>query len=93
MRRDCNLKVETDRLVDTGFARYFVMGSLKVQLWLFGDSLVNWLGIFCMARIMYRKDAFSRNRYCDLLSIPGMKRKIFCIVRKGEKQMQILDGY
>jgi hypothetical protein len=35
----------------------------------------------------------SLNRYRDLLSVSGMKRKTVCIVRKGEKQIQILDGY
>jgi hypothetical protein len=28
-----------------------------------------------------------------LLPVSVMKRQTFCIVRKGEKQIQILDGY
>jgi predicted membrane channel-forming protein YqfA (hemolysin III family) len=98
---DYSLKVEVSRLVGVGFMRYFIIRSLKMQLWLFKYALIGWLGIFCMAHIMYRKDVFSTSRYRGLLlSIPGIKRKISyivrkgeCIVRKGEKQIQILDGY
>jgi hypothetical protein len=88
---DYSLKVKVSRLVGVGFIRCFVVRSLKRQLYLFRYALTDWLGIFCMARVMYRKDVISWDRYRDLLSIPGMKRKISYIVRKGEKQ--ILDGY
>jgi hypothetical protein len=64
-----------------------------MQLYLLRNALTNWLGIFCMARIIFGGNVVSLNRYRDLLSIPSMKRKTFCIVRKGEKQIQILDGY
>jgi hypothetical protein len=64
-----------------------------MQLWLFKYALADWLSIFCMLRIMYRKDVFSMNQYCGPSPTPGVKRKISYIVRKGEKQIQILDGY
>jgi hypothetical protein len=51
-----------------------------------------WLDIFCIARIVCRRDVLSMIRYCGSSSISGIKRKISCIVRKGEKQIQILDG-
>jgi hypothetical protein len=89
---DCSLKVEVGRLVGVGFMRYFVMRSLKMQLLLW-CALADWLGIFYMARAMYRKDVFPWNQCCDSLSTSSTKRKTFCIVRKGEKQIQILDGY
>jgi hypothetical protein len=53
-----------------------------------------------MAHIIFGGNVIFWDRYRDLLSIPNMKRKTFCIVRKGEcivrkdeKQIQILDGY
>jgi hypothetical protein len=90
---DCSLGVEVGRLVGVGFMRYFVMRSLKMQLWLFKYALADWLGIFCMSHIIYRRGVILLSRYRDLLTLLGMKRKISCIVRKGEKQIQILDGY
>jgi hypothetical protein len=81
------------RLVDMGFMGCFVMRGLEMQLYLLGNALIGWLGIFCMASVMYRRGAISWNRYRDLLSASCIKRKILCIVRKGEKQVQILDGY
>jgi hypothetical protein len=42
---------------------------------------------------MHGRNMISWNRYRDLLSVSGMKRKSYCIARKGEKQIQILDGY
>jgi hypothetical protein len=90
---DYSLKVEMDHLVGVGFARYFVMRGLEMQLLLLWYILTNWLVIFCMARIMYKKDVVPWSRYCGPSSVHGMKRKTFCIVRKGEKQIQILDGY
>jgi hypothetical protein len=58
------------------------------------ERFANWLGVFCIACIMHRKDAFPWNQYRDLLLFTAsMKRKASCIVRKGEKQIQILDGY
>jgi hypothetical protein len=45
-----------------------------------------------MACIMYRKDTVPKDQYCSLSFVPRIKRKTFCIVRKGEKQIQILDG-
>jgi hypothetical protein len=90
---DCSLKVEVDRLVGVGFTKSFVMRSMEMQLWLFGNVLINWLGIFCMACVMYRKDVFPWNQYCGPSSISRIKREISCIVRKGEKQIQILDSY
>jgi hypothetical protein len=70
----------------------FVMRSLKMQLLLL-CTLIDWLGIFYMVRIIFGGNVISLNRYRDLLSIPNMKRKTVCTVRKGEKQIQILDGY
>jgi hypothetical protein len=64
-----------------------------MQLLLFECALIDWLVIFCMARVIFGGNVISWNRYRDLLPIPNMKRKTFCIVRKGEKQIQILDGY
>jgi hypothetical protein len=34
-----------------------------------------------------------RNQYCGSSSTPSVKRETVCIVRKGEKQIQILDGH
>jgi hypothetical protein len=63
---------------------------MQLLLWY---ALADWLGIFYMARVMYRKDVFSMSQYCSSsLSTSSTKRKTFCIVRKGEKQIQILDG-
>jgi hypothetical protein len=90
---DCSLKVEVGRLIDMGFMRCFVMRSLKMQLWLFECALADWLVIFCMARTMFGEGVTLENRYRDFLYRSGIKRKIFYIVRKGEKQIQILDGY
>jgi hypothetical protein len=90
---DCSLKVEVSRLVDVGFMRRFVMRSLKMQLWLLRCALADWLSIFYMVRIIFGGNVTSLNRYRNLLSVPGMKRKISYVVRKGEKQIQILDGY
>jgi hypothetical protein len=90
---DCSLEVEVDCLVGVGFMRCFVMRSLKMQLWLFKYALIDWLVIFCMACVMYRKDVFPWNQYCGPSSIPCINRKTVCIVRKGEKQIQILDDY
>jgi hypothetical protein len=94
---DYSLKVEGGRLV--GFVECFIMRGLKMQLLLW-CTLIDWLGIFCMARVIFGGNVISWDRYRDLLSIPNMKRKISCIVRKGEcivrkgeKQIQILDGY
>jgi hypothetical protein len=69
------------------------MRNLEMQLCLFECALTDWLGIFYMARVMYRKGVFPWNQYCGSSSVSGMKRKTFCIARKGEKQIQILDGY
>jgi hypothetical protein len=80
------------RLVGVGFMRYFVMRGLEMQLLLW-CTLIDWLGIFCIVRIIFGGNVISLNRYRDLLPIPNMKRKTVCIVRKGEKQIQILDGY
>jgi hypothetical protein len=93
---DYSLKVEVSRLVGVGFMR-----SLKMQLYLFRCALADWLVVFCMAHVMYRKDVFSTSRYRGLLLYTSsMKhkttyivRKGEYIVRKGEKQIQILDGY
>jgi hypothetical protein len=92
MVRNYSLKVEVDRLVGVGFMRCFVMRSLKMQLWLLWCALADWLVIFYMARAMYRKDVFPWNQYCGPSSIPCINRKTVCIVRKSEKQIQILDG-
>jgi hypothetical protein len=80
------------RLVDVGFMKNFVMRSLKMQLLLW-CALIDWLGIFYMARVMYKRGVVPLSRYRDLLPIPSIKRETVCIVRKGEKQIQILDGY
>jgi hypothetical protein len=64
-------------------------------------TLIDWLGIFCVVRITFRGNVAPWNQHCGLsLSIPGMKHETSCIVRKGEctirkgeKQIQILDGY
>jgi hypothetical protein len=64
-----------------------------MQLCLFICALADWLGIFCMACIIFGGNVISWDRYRDSLSIPCIKRKTVCIVRKGEKQIQILDGY
>jgi hypothetical protein len=69
------------------------MRGLEMQLCLFECALIDWLGIFCMARIIFGGNVISLNQYRDLLPIPDIKRKTVCIVRKGEKQIQILDGY
>jgi hypothetical protein len=90
--RDYSLEIEAGRLVGMGFMRYFVMRGLEMQLLLW-CTLIDWLGIFCMARIICRKYVVPWNRYCGPSSVPSMKRKTVCIVRKGEKQIQILDGY
>jgi hypothetical protein len=91
---DCSLGVEVGHLVGVGFMRYFVMRSLKMQLWLFKYALIDWLDIFCMMHIMYRKDMIPWNQYCSLsLSVSCMKPKISYTIRKGGKQIQILDGY
>jgi hypothetical protein len=92
---DYSLKVEVDSLVGIGFMKCFVMRSLKMQLCLFECALADWLSyVFCMVRIIYKKSVTPWNQDCSLLlSVPGMKRKTSCIVRKGEKQIQILDGY
>jgi hypothetical protein len=89
---DYSLKVVVGRLVGVGFVRHLVMRSLKMQLLLW-CTLVDWLGIFCMARVIFGGNVVSWDRYRDLLSIPDIKRKTVCVVRKGEKQIQILDGY
>jgi hypothetical protein len=89
---DCSLKVEVDRLVGVGFIRCFVVRGLEMQLLLW-CALIDWVGIFCMAHVTYRRDVTFRNQYCNLLPISGMKRETSCTIRKGEKQIQILDGY
>jgi hypothetical protein len=63
---------------------------MQLLLWC---TLINWLGIFCMMRTMFGKDVFPWDQYCGSSYISGMKCKTSCIVRKGEKQIQILDGY
>jgi hypothetical protein len=69
------------------------MRSLEMQLCLLWCALADWLVIFCMSRVIFGGNVIFLNRYRDLLSIPNIKRKTVCIVRKGEKQIQILDGY
>jgi hypothetical protein len=66
-----------------------------MQLCLFEYALTSWFGyVFCVARIVFGGNVISWNQYCNLLlPISDMKRKSYCIVRKGEKQIQILDGY
>jgi hypothetical protein len=54
---------------------------------------IDWLGIFCMICVILRKGVIPWNMHRDLLSVSGMKREISCAIRKGEKQIQILDGY
>jgi hypothetical protein len=76
-----------------GFMRYFVMRGLEMQLWLFRYALVDWFDIFCMARVTFGGNVVSLNRYRDLSHTPGVGHETVCIVRKGEKQIQILDGY
>jgi hypothetical protein len=81
-------------LVDMKFIRCFAMRSLEMQLLLW-FALANWLSyVFCMMRTAFERDAALGNRYCSLpLSIPNIDRKAVCILRKGEKQIQVLDGY
>jgi hypothetical protein len=82
------------RLIDMVFARCFVMMSLQMQLCLFECALTSWFSyVLCVARIVFGGNVVSWNQYCGSLSMSGMKREIHCIVRKGEKQIQILDGY
>jgi hypothetical protein len=81
-----------DRLVGVGFMRCFVMEGLKMQLYLW-CAFANWLDIFYMSRIIFGGNVISWDRYRDLLSVSCMKRETVCIVRKGEKQIQILGGY
>jgi hypothetical protein len=64
-----------------------------MQLWLFECTLIDWLDTFCMVHIIYRGGVVLLSRYCGPSSTSGTRRKTFCIVRKGEKQIQILDGY
>jgi hypothetical protein len=64
-----------------------------MQSWLFGNALIDWLVIFCMMHTMFRGNVISWDRYRYLLSMPDMKHEVSCIVRKGEKQIQILDDY
>jgi hypothetical protein len=91
---DCSLEVDVGRLVGVGFIRYFVMRGLEMQLCLFECALIDWFGyVLCVARIVFGGNVISWNQYCGSLSMSGMKRKTFCTVRKGEKQVQILDGY
>jgi hypothetical protein len=90
---DYSLKVEVGHLVGVGFMRRFIMRSLKMQLWLFECALADWLGIFCMVRITFRGNVVPWNQYCGSSSTHGVKREISCVIRKGEKQIQILDGY
>jgi hypothetical protein len=97
---DFSLEIEVGHFVGVGFVRYFVMRGLEMQLCLFRYALAYWLVIICVVRIMYRRGVPPWNQDCSLsLSMPGVKRKISCtirkgeIVRKGEKQIQILDGY
>jgi hypothetical protein len=63
---------------------------MQLLLWC---TLIDWLDIFCMARNIFGGNVISMDRYYGLLPISNMMRKAFCIVRKGEKQIQILDGY
>jgi hypothetical protein len=63
---------------------------MQLLLWC---TLTDWLDIFYMLRIVYRRGVVHWNQYCDSSSVSGMRRKISCIVRKGEKQIQILDVY
>jgi hypothetical protein len=63
---------------------------MQLLLWC---TLIDWLGVFCMERITFRGSVVPWNQHCDSSSTPSMKRNTSCIVRKGEKQIQILDGY
>jgi hypothetical protein len=91
---DYSLKVEVGSLVGVGFMRSFVMRSLEMQLCLLWYTLIDWLGhVFYISHVIFGGNMISWDRYRDLLPVPGMKRKISYIVRKGEKQIQILDGY
>jgi hypothetical protein len=63
---------------------------MQLLLWC---TLIDWLDIFYMVHIIYRRGVILLNRYRDLLSIPGMKPRISYTIQKGEKQIQILDGY
>jgi hypothetical protein len=64
---------------------------MQLLLWY---TLIDWLSVFCMARIMYRGGIDPWNQYCSSsLSVSDMKRKTSYAIRKGEKQVQILDGY
>jgi hypothetical protein len=91
---DCSLKIEADRLVSMEFIMYFVTRSLKMQLLLW-CTLIDWLDhVFCMICAMSKRGAVPLSRYRDLLSsIPNMKHNVIHIMRKGEKQTQILDCY
>jgi hypothetical protein len=65
-----------------------------MQSWLLWCILADWVNTFCMVCIIYKRSVVPRNQYRGLLlSVFGMERKIFYIVRKGEKQIQILDDY
>jgi hypothetical protein len=64
-----------------------------MQLCLFGCALVDWLSVFYMMYAILRRSVVPWNMHRNLLSMSGMKRKISYIVCKGEKQIQILDGY
>jgi hypothetical protein len=68
------------------------MRGLKMQLLLW-YTLIDWLGVFYRVRIMFGGGVVPWNQCRGLSSISSMKRKILYIVRKGEKQIQILDGY
>jgi hypothetical protein len=81
-----------DSLFGVRFVRYFVMRSPEMQLLLW-CALVDWLVIFCVAHIIYRRGMIHWNQCCGSSSTSSTKRKTVCIVRKGEKQIQILDGY
>jgi hypothetical protein len=63
---------------------------MQLLLWC---TLIDWLVIFCIARTMFGKDMVSWDRYCSSSSTPRIKREISCVVNKGEKQIQILDGH
>jgi hypothetical protein len=80
------------RLVGVGFIRCFVVKGLEMQLLLW-CALIDWVGIFYMARIIFGGNVISWDRYRDLLSVSCMKPRISCTIREGEKQIQILDGY
>jgi hypothetical protein len=63
---------------------------MQLLLWC---TLADWLVIFCMTRTMFIGSVISVGQHCSLLPISNMRRETFCVVRKGEKQIQILDGY